>query len=166
MPSAVPSFASFPSLSNTATPRPRKRILDGSCSPVAVWTTKRVKLSASAVPAGTLSPVSARAYAIPGKEVVARLMTSDELDVSHGERNMWLWWRLGSARREADFATDIEVVLGHPTTIGRGNHCNYVIKSSVVSNVHFRLYAVTTSEGDMIVSCEPPGSIIQRFALE
>ncbi|CAE6515943.1 unnamed protein product [Rhizoctonia solani] len=131
MPAAAPSFASFPSIINVATPRPRKRILDENCSPVAVWT-KRVKSKAGGVPAGTLSPVSARAYAIPGKEVVARLTTSDELDVSH----------------------DIEVVLGHPTIIGRGNHCNYVIKSSVVSNVHFRLYAVATSEGDMIVSCE------------
>ncbi|CAE6425276.1 unnamed protein product [Rhizoctonia solani] len=129
MPSTVPSFASFPTLNHAPTPRPRKRILDESCSPVAVWTHKRVK---SGIGAGTLSPISAHAYTTTGKDVVARLTTSDEFDVSH----------------------DIEVRLGHPTTVGRGNHCNYVIKSLVVSSVHFRLYAVASSEGGMIVSCE------------
>ncbi|KAJ1307507.1 hypothetical protein OPQ81_001606 [Rhizoctonia solani] len=132
MPSAVSSFASFPSLNNSVPTRTRKRILDESCSPVAAWTNKRVKSGLSAVPAGTLSPTSVGAYALTGSEIVARLMTSDELEVSH----------------------NIEVILGHPTTVGRGNHCNYVIKSSVVSNVHFRLYAVSSSEGGTIVSCE------------
>ncbi|CAE6451897.1 unnamed protein product [Rhizoctonia solani] len=127
------SFASFPSLTPTPAPRSRKRILDESCSPVAVWTHKRVKSKSSAVLAGALSPVSAaRTYATTGQELVARLTTSDEWDVSH----------------------DVQVVLGHPTTVGRGKQCNYVITSLVVSNVHFRLYAVVSSEGDTIVSCE------------
>lgn len=65
-------------------------------------------------------------------EVVARLVAVDEFDISHA----------------------VEVALGHPTTVGRHNQCNYVIKSPVVSSVHFRLYAVTSSEGGTIVSCE------------
>ncbi|CAE7131620.1 unnamed protein product [Rhizoctonia solani] len=128
MPTIAPSFASFPSLNKTPTPvRPRKRILDETCSPVA-WS-KRVKSTSAG--SGTLSPVSARTHA-PARDLVARLTTSDEWDVSH----------------------DIQVVLGHPTTVGRGKQCNYVISSLVVSNVHFRLYAVASSEGGTIVSCE------------
>ncbi|CAE6473686.1 unnamed protein product [Rhizoctonia solani] len=135
MPSAVPSFASFPSLTDTIPSKPRKRILDENCSPTAAWTDKRVKSKhgGMATTTGALSPVSARVCATAtDKDIVARLTTSDEFDLSH----------------------DIEVVLGHPTTVGRGTHCNYTIKSPVVSSVHFRLYAVASSEGGTIVSCE------------
>ncbi|QRW17915.1 Serine/threonine-protein kinase [Rhizoctonia solani] len=135
MPSAVPSFASFPSLTDTIPSKPRKRILDENCSPTAAWTDKRVKSKhgGMATTTGALSPVSARVCATAtDKDIVARLTTSDEFDLSH----------------------DVEVVLGHPTTVGRGTHCNYTIKSPVVSSVHFRLYAVASSEGGTIVSCE------------
>ncbi|QRV75031.1 Serine/threonine-protein kinase [Ceratobasidium sp. AG-Ba] len=65
-------------------------------------------------------------------DVVAKLIVTDQDDVSHV----------------------IDVTLGHPTTVGRSDQCNYVIKNPMVSSIHFRLYAVKSSEGGIIVSCE------------
>lgn len=95
-----------------------------------VWSSKRVKPVEAPAPSPGPGPGCLRG--VDKSDVVARLATIDELDVSH----------------------TIEVTLGHPTTVGRSNHCNYVIKSPVVSSVHFRLYAVASSEGGIIVSCE------------
>ncbi|KAH9944190.1 kinase-like protein [Epithele typhae] len=41
-----------------------------------------------------------------------------------------------------------------PLTIGRGPTCSYVITEPVVSGLHCKLYAVTSSNGGVIVSCQ------------
>jgi hypothetical protein len=76
----APLFASFPSMSPTVTTS-RKRVLDDS---LPVEWTKRTKPRSSA--GASLSPVidAGCLRVVDQSEIVARLTTSDEHDVSHG----------------------------------------------------------------------------------
>ncbi|KAG9125317.1 Meiosis-specific serine/threonine-protein kinase mek1, partial [Ceratobasidium sp. 392] len=132
MPALIaPSFTSFPSLNqatNNATPKSRKRILDDT-PPIP---TKRSRTKAHSHAFSSLSSSVHESYAWDDSDVVARLVVTDEGDVLHV----------------------IEVTLGNPTTVGRSAQCNYVVKNLMVSSIHFRLYAVKSSEGGIMVSCE------------
>ncbi|KAF8579026.1 kinase-like protein [Ramaria rubella] len=45
--------------------------------------------------------------------------------------------------------------VGKPVTIGRNrSQCTYVISDSVVSNIHFKVYAIQSTSGAILLSCQ------------
>ncbi|KZS95789.1 kinase-like protein [Sistotremastrum niveocremeum HHB9708] len=44
--------------------------------------------------------------------------------------------------------------LNMPIIIGRGRQCSYVIKDPTVSTIHCKIYAVPSSTGEMLISCQ------------
>ncbi|KAG8748255.1 Meiosis-specific serine/threonine-protein kinase mek1 [Ceratobasidium sp. 414] len=143
---AAPKFASFPSLNPTVpTPNSRKRILDDT-QPVQ---TKRSRTKAHSHASYSFSlssiPENETYHASDDGDVVARLVVTDEDDVSHA----------------------IEVVLGNPTTVGRSAQWLVLVVSDLSSNGlvwndhKIRRAAIILHHGDVL---QIPGS--QVFHVE